>query len=308
VEDCARTTRPSARPRSLTLGLALVAGACSGAPTGGGGSAGPRGNEEAETLYQEGVSWARKAEAAPGPTPDPAAPGVVPEFKPEELRAIEAFEKAIATQPDHAGAHLGLADVLAPHAIRRAEAARRAREAQEAAARARPRRGRTPPPPPPTPSTEPVSLVDASPERVLSAYQSAVGSDPGRGPVDRLIAFANAIGRAEVADRGYQELLRRVKESAEPHVLYGDFLAQRGDRDGAIDQYRQALIWNPHDEPTRIKLAEIYLARGIEYYDRQEFARAAAELRECQKYVTDRDSDLGRRLQKYLTRMREIRR
>jgi tetratricopeptide (TPR) repeat protein len=153
-----------------------------------------------------------------------------------------------------------------------------------------------------------VSLVDASPERVLSAYQSAVGSDPGRGPVDRLIAFANAIGRAEVADRGYQELLRRVKESAEPHVLYGDFLAQRGDRNGAIDQYRQALIWNPHDEPTRIKLAEIYLARGIEYYDRQEFARAAAELRECQKYVTDRDSDLGRRLQKYLTRMREIRR
>ena len=298
--------------RSLTLAVAVLAAACSGAPGGGGGSgsssAAGGGNEEAERLYQEGLSWARKAETAPLPMPDAAAPLVVSEFKPEELRALESFEKAIQVQPDHGGAHLGLAEILAPHAIRRAEAERQAHEAQQTAARKRPRRGRTPRATP-TPTVAPVSLVDASVDRVLSAYQAAVRSDPSRAPVDRLVAFAVRSGRLDVAHAGYQELLRRVKERAEPHVVYGDFLATVGnDRDGAIDQYRQALIWKPDDEATRNKLAEIYLARGIEYYGRQEFVRAAAELRESQKYVTDRDSDLGRRLQTYLKRMREIRR
>ena len=62
------------------------------------------------------------------------------------------------------------------------------------------------------------------------------------------------------------------------------------------------------DEATKAKLADIYLARGVEYYGKQEFARAAAELKEAQKYVTDRESERGRRLQTYLERMREIRR
>jgi hypothetical protein len=254
------------------------------------------------------VSWAAKAQTAPLPTPDPAAPQFVPEFKTEELRAIESFEKAIAVQSDHGGAQMALADLLAPHALRRAEAERLAREAQEAAARRRPRRGRSPPPTP-TPVAAPVSMVDASPERVLRLYDGAVRADPSRAPVDRLVEFAVRVGRLDTADAGYQELLRRVKESAEPHVLYGDFLVgHRNDPDAAIDQYRQALIWQPEDEATRNKLAEIYLARGIEYYGRQEFARASAELREAQKYVTDRQSELGRRLQSWLKRMREIRR
>jgi tetratricopeptide (TPR) repeat protein len=136
-----------------------------------------------------------------------------------------------------------------------------------------------------------------------------MAADPSRAPVDRLIAFATRAGRLDAAEGAHQELLRRVKESAEPYALYGDFLAtQRNDRDGAIDQYRQALIWKADDEVTRAKLADIYLARGIEYYGKQEFARAAAELKEAQKYVTDRDSERGRRLQTYLERMREIRR
>jgi tetratricopeptide (TPR) repeat protein len=298
--------------RSLTLALTILAGGCSGFS--GGGSPEPgapgAGDDEAERLYQEGVSWARKAETAPLPTPDPAAPQIVPEFKPEELRAVESFEKAIAARPEHAGAHMGLADLLAPHALQRIERERLARErqAEEAAARGRSRRGRSPPPTPP-PTVAPMSLVDASPERVIREYQAAVLGDPGRAPVDRLVTFAVAAGRFDIAEAGYQELLRRVKESGEPHTLYGDFLVtHKHDQDGAIDQYRQALIWNPKDEPTRAKLAEIYLARAAEYYRTQEFMRAADELREAQKYVTDRNSDLGRRVQAYLAKMREIRR
>jgi tetratricopeptide (TPR) repeat protein len=298
--------------RSLTLALALavLGGGCSGGGgSSGGGAETGGGADETETLYQEGVSWARKAETAPLPTPDPAS-HLAPEFKPEELRAIESFEKAIVIRADHAGAHMGLADLLAPHALRQIERERQARErqAQEAAARGRSRRGRTPPPTPP-PTAAPVSLVDASPERVIREYQAAARSDTTRGPIDRLIAFAVAAGRLDAAEAAHQDLLARLKESAEPHALYGDFLAtHKRDPEAAIDQYRQALIWSPKDEPTRVKLAEIYLTRAVDYYRAQEYMRAADELREAQKYVTDRNSDLGRRVQAMLVKMREIRR
>jgi hypothetical protein len=292
--------------RALTLALAFLAGACTGS-TGGGGEA-ASGADEAERLYQEGVSWASKAETAPLPTPDAATSTVVPEFKAEELRALESFEKAIAARPEHGGAHLALANLLAPHAIRRIEFERRAKEAQEAAAQSRPRRG-GPASAAPMPTLAPVGMADVSPARVLRAYQAAVQADPGRAPVEALVAFAVRVGQLDAAEAGHLELLRRVKESPEPHALYGDFLvAHRKDLEAAIDQYRQALIWKADDEATRGKLADIYLTRGIDYYGRQEFVRAAAELREAEKYVTDRDSPQGRRLQSYLKRMREIRR
>jgi tetratricopeptide (TPR) repeat protein len=296
------------RGRWLALAVAaLAAAACLGRSGGGSAGSTPDGGE-AERLYEEGVSWARKAEAAPLPTPDPAAGGAAPEFKPEELRALESFEKALAAQPDHAASHLALADLLAPHALARAERERAVRAAQEAAAQRRPRRGRPPPPTPP-PVATPVSLVDASVDRVIGAYRAALQADPSRAPVDRLIAFAARAGRLDAAEDGHQELLRRVRESAEPYALYGDFLvAHRADRERAIEQYRQALIWKPDDEAVRAKLADIHLARGIEHYGKQEFARAAVEFKEATKYVSDRDSERGRRLQAYLQRMREIRR
>ena len=295
------------RARDLILAAAALSAACSGSSGGGGGSA-AGGDTEAERLFQEGESWARKAETAPLPTPDPAAGGVAPEFKPEELRALESFEKALAANPAHGPSHLALADLLAPHALAREERERQARAAREAAARQRPRRGRAPTPTP-VPVATPVSLVDASVDRVLGAYRAALQADPSRAPVDRLIAFATRAGRLEAADDAHQELLKRVKESAEPHVLYGDFLVTHvHDVERAIEQYRQALIWKPDDAATRGKLMDIHLARGIEYYGKQEFARAAVELKEAQKYLTDRDSERGRRLQTYLERMREIRR
>jgi tetratricopeptide (TPR) repeat protein len=301
--------------RALTLALAIFTGACSG-PTGdgggsnaGGSAGGGGGGGPAEQLYQEGVTWARKAETAPLPTPDPST-HATPEFKAEELRAIESFEQAVATQADHAGAHLALGDLLAPHALRRIERERQARErqAQEAAARSRSRRGRTPPPTP-TPAAVSGSLIDSSPERVIREYQAAALADPARTPVERLIAFSVAAGRLDAAEAGFQDLLVRLKESAEPHVLYGDFLVEhKKDAEAAIDQYRQALIWNPKDEPTRVKLAEVYLGRAADFYRAQEYMHAANELREAQKYVTDRNSDLGRRVQAMQVKMREIRR
>ena len=61
---------------------------------------------------------------------DPAAPAGsatrAAEFKDEELRAIDFFERSIAAQPQQSLAHNALADLLAPHAIRRHEIERAA--------------------------------------------------------------------------------------------------------------------------------------------------------------------------------------
>lgn len=301
------------RRAAAVLLPALLAGGCSGT----GGSAGTGGavavgDDEAERLYQEGLTWARKAQTAPLPTPEPptrplpagAPPPAAPEFKPEELRAVELFEQTLATRPDHAGASLAMADLLAPHAIRRVEGARAERE-RLAAMAARRRRRAAPTAPPPT---APPAPIDASPERVARAYEAAMRADPGRAPVERMIAFALAVGRLDAAEAGYQELLKRVRESAEPYVLYGDFLAARKkDFDGAIEQYRQALIWKPDDDVTRRKVANIYLDRGAEYYRAQQYALAAAEFRASERYISDRDSEEGKRLRQYQQRMREIR-
>jgi tetratricopeptide (TPR) repeat protein len=306
---------------SLTLfaSLALLPAACTGSRESGGGRGSTAvGADEAERLYQEGLDSARRAETAPLPTPEPvtsplppgAPPPAAPEFKAEELRALQLFEQALAARPDHAGANLALAELLAPHAIRRVDRERAEREAaarRQAAAGRRPRKGAPPPTPPPLPASA-AGGVEFGPDRVLRAYQAAMQADPGRGPVDKMIAFAVRVGRLDAAEAGHQELLRRVKESAEPYALYGDFLAQeKKDRDGAIEQYRQALIWKPDDEATRQKLAQIYLDRGAEYYNRQEYALAAVEFKESEKYVTDRSSEQGQRLQSYLQRMKEIR-
>src|SRR5262249_57413702 len=105
----------------------------------------------AEPLSGGGMAGEKRAEPAPLPPPPPlaeplargAALPAAPEFKPEELTAIGLFENAIATDAQFARAHLGLADVLAPHALRLLESA---------AARERggfPPRGRPPQTPPP---------------------------------------------------------------------------------------------------------------------------------------------------------------
>src|SRR5262245_54545092 len=75
-----------------------------------------------DSLYYQGVIWAKKAETAPLPTPPPLAtplprgaePPPPPEFKPEELSALELYQKAVAARPDHPQASLGIAQLLAP--------------------------------------------------------------------------------------------------------------------------------------------------------------------------------------------------
>jgi len=268
--------------------------------------------DDPEALSLQGRAWAKKAESAPLPTPAPAASPAAkgatapapPEFKPEERRAIDLLERAVALRPDLAPAHLALAQILAPHAIRfhdRQHEAQAARQ-REAQARRRPVRGS----PEPLPTPEPG--VDYSPERVAREYSLAMRGDPGRASVEALINFAVKTGRLDDAELGYQEMIRRMKESAEPLATYGDFLVrEKKDPVAAIEQYRQALIWSPNDDVTRSKLANIFLTRGVDYFNDQQFAMAEAQFAEAAKYIPDRDSPQGRVLTEHQAKLREIR-
>ena len=263
-----------------------------------------------EALYYQGVAWAKKAESAPLPTPAPLASplprGVAPpppaELKAEELQALQLFEKAVAVQPTHPRAHLALAELLAPHAIR-------AHEGVEAARRKRPVRhgkGATPEPPPPLSSQG----QDFSPERVIRAYQMAVRNDPDSPKaVEAMISFATRVGRLDAAEDGYRELVKREKEKpAEPLVRYGDFLAKdKKDGAAAIEQYGQALIWRPDDDETRGRIADIYMAMGAENLAKGEYAAAEVRFQTAQRFVTDRSSPRGLQLQEYVARIRAIR-
>jgi tetratricopeptide (TPR) repeat protein len=266
--------------------------------------------QNADTLYLTGRLWAKRAVTAPLPTPPPAGGPLprgaslppAPEFKPEELQAISYYEKAVAARPDHAAAHVGLAELLAPHALRRMAVDKPAAEAGGK------RRGRkaAPPPPPALPDT---GGVDVSVDRVISAYQFALQADPASATLpEALIGFSLQAGRVDTAEAGHKELLKRQREKPEPFIRYGDFLLNhKQDQEGAIEQYRQALIWRTDDDATRGKIADIFLTRGIDRFNHQQFAAADQEFTQAGKWITDRSSPQAQRLADYQNRLREIR-
>jgi tetratricopeptide (TPR) repeat protein len=263
--------------------------------------------DDPESLFLQGRAWARKAESAPLPTPPPvvvdlpkgAAPPAAPQFKPEELRALGLFEKALAARPDLAAAHLATAELLAPHAIRRYD-----RQREAAASRGRRGRGKVEPPAP----EGDAQGVDYGVDRIVRAYDLAARSDEtGRAAADGLIAFGTRVGRLDAAESGFTHLLGRVKENAEPLIRYGNFLLeQKKDGDAAIEQYRQALIWKPDDEATRLRIAGIYLSRGVAHFDQQQFAVADEEFKQAAKWVSA-GSPQAEQLRSYQKRLLEIR-
>ena len=289
--------------------LAALAAACQGnAPSGGGAGGAAAGTQQpANPAYDQGMEWVRKAETAPLPTPPPllsplpkgALPPPAPEFKPEEIQAVSFFEKAVAERPNDPRPHLALAELLGPHAVHRQE------QLEQAAWKKKPARGK-PAPPPPTPDP---GGVDYSVERIVREYRAAIEDDPtSRAPVEALVSFAVHVKELDAAEGALQELVKRVKESPEPFLRYGDFLLNvKKDQEGAIEQYRQALIWRPDDEATRAKVAGIYLDMGAVAYAQKQYAIAQSRFNEAAKYVTDKSSPQGLKLQDYQARLREIR-
>jgi tetratricopeptide (TPR) repeat protein len=294
------------RARSGALvALLIAAAACSREP--GGGSKGGDGLAEARSLLSErryddalarlgdaadpeaaylaGRAWAGKAESAPLPIGTPGGP---PVLKPEEERALGFYERAVAARPGFAEAHVGIAELLAPHAA--------------AAAR-----------PAPVPRGKPGAAVAAAPDplvdRVLSSYGNAMQSDlAGTQAAEALIAFATRVGRTSEADAAFQELVRRRREDQALLVRYGDFLAgPAGKPEAALAQYAQALIWKPDDTATKLKMAEIHLAAAAAYLRDLQYVQAEARLKYARRYTVDPASPQAKRLAELEGRVREIR-
>jgi len=237
-----------------------------------------------EALYLLGRAWAGKAQTAPVPTPAPgsAAPaGAV--LKPEEEQALAFYERATAARPDHAGAHLATARLLAAHALVGAGA--RGSDAQA------------------------VGGADTSVDRVLRSFGDAIQADPaGIVAVEEMIRFALAAGRVSAAEGGFQELVRRRREDPAVLVRYGDFLAgPAGNADGALARYAQALLWRPDDTATRLKMAEIHLAAASALLVKLQYAAAEARLRDARPFVVDPASPQAARLRELEGRIRDIR-
>lgn len=235
---------------------------------------------DAESLYLLGRAWAGKAEQAPVPTPLPGtAPGAA--LKAEEVTAVAFYERAASARPDHAGAHLGIARLLAPHAL--AASGRRA--------------------------SAPPGGVDASVDRVLRCFGDAIQADPASTvAVEEMIRFAARAGRLTEADSGFQELVRRRREDPDVLVRYGDFLAGPAKNpDGALARYAQALIWRADDRSTRLKMADIHLSAAVALVDQRQYAAAEERLREARRFVVDPASSQAARLHEIESRLSEIR-
>ncbi|HXK09598.1 MAG TPA: hypothetical protein VMT70_08140 [Vicinamibacteria bacterium] len=233
-----------------------------------------------ESLYLLGRAWAGKAEAAPVPTPAPGAPATAgAPLKPEEEQALAFFERAVAARPDHAAAHLAIAQLLAPHAL------------------ASVARGGAP------------AAGGATVDRVLRSFGEAVQADPGgTAAAEAMVQFATRAGRVADADAAFQELLRRRREDPDLLVRYGDFLAgPGGNGEGALAQYAQALIWRPDDAATKRKMADIQLVAVAALLSRQQYATAEARLHDARKFVTNPASPEAARLRELEGRLAEIR-
>jgi hypothetical protein len=102
---------------------------------------------------------------------------------------------------------------------------------------------------------------------------------------------------------------KKEKETAEPLVRYGDFLAEeKKDPLAAIERYRESLIWLPDNDAVRAKVAGIYLKMATEAFAKQQYKVTEDYLRDAAKYITDRASAQGQMLDDYRGRLRNIRR
>ncbi len=247
-------------------------------------------------LCLQGLVWARKAERAPVPTPPPDVPGArPPEFKTEELTAIDLLERARAARPDLYEAHFGLASLLAPHAIRRFELAEAGKRTRRGEAR---------------PAEAPAGGgPDFSVPRVVELFKQAAKAAPSNARVlDELQRFATRVRDLDSQEWALAELIAARGESPEPRVRYGDFLVSaRKDRHKAIDYYRQALILRPDDASIKSRLAEQYIVLGREHFDVQQWNAAQTMFKEAEKYVVDKNSPQGMMVRDHLDQLATMR-
>jgi predicted Zn-dependent protease len=116
------------------------------------------------------------------------------------------------------------------------------------------------------------------------------------------------VGRLDAAEAALEELCRRQPEKPEPFVRYGEFLVnEKKTPEAAVLQYQQALVWDPGNVAAKSRIADIYIEMGIQEWEAQRYAMAEARFKEAQRYVSERNSPQGLKIQDYMGRLGGIR-
>jgi tetratricopeptide (TPR) repeat protein len=106
----------------------------------------------------------------------------------------------------------------------------------------------------------------ASPDRAIGAYESAIQIDPQHPQaLEALARLRESAGDADAALAAIDALAAKAttpEGKAEQYLRAAKLLQARGDRDGAIARYEQALDANPTDLGAAAALREAYVARG----------------------------------------------
>ncbi len=105
-----------------------------------------------------------------------------------------------------------------------------------------------------------------SPERATKAYEKALDIDPEHaGALEALARLRETAGDADAALSAIEALAEKASSpeaKAEQYLRAAKLLETRGDRDGAIERYKQALDANPSDSSVSAALRAAYLGRG----------------------------------------------
>ena len=254
-----------------------------------------------EALTVQGRAWmlkARQAEASGVEGATQVGALVAPlVLGPQASRSLALLDKAVATQPDLADAHLAIAELLEPGAVRWLAA-----QSQTRSPKANDRSHAKPPP-----AFEGDSVL--GPDRVLQEYRRAAHADRASvSIIESWLRFSLTVGRPEESEVALQELVARRPRETEPLVRYGDFLRDvRGDATGALERYGQALIWFPEDEAIKSRVAGVYLDLAEQCLRSREYSAAEQRLRDASRSVVDSTSPVGQRLLVLRQKLAEVR-
>jgi tetratricopeptide (TPR) repeat protein len=106
----------------------------------------------------------------------------------------------------------------------------------------------------------------AAPDRAIRAYESAIQIDPQHPQaLEALARLRESAGDADAALAAIDALAAKAttpEAKAEQYLRAAKLLHARGDRDGAVERYEQALDANPADLGAAAALREAYVARG----------------------------------------------
>jgi hypothetical protein len=248
--------------------------------------AGGQGSQAASEEAAGAIALARKASAS--------GPPVSAVLTPEATQARDALAALIAKQPDNGEVHLALAQLLAPYAL---------------VGLLEP----TPTPEPPPAEGEVVPTQPAAPPvepaEVVAEFEAAAGLEASRSAaLDGFVAFCREANCLDAVDATFRKLLEASPEDPHLPAGYGDFLVnEMGDREGAIEQYRVALIWRPDDTDLRSRVARVHLARAFDHLEWGEYPQAENAFEESKAWISSTGSPEWARLQEGIARLDRIR-